>query len=105
MIKDIYNDMDAKLITSITTPMQNKEDSWFWILEESGSFSVRSCYRKIQGEQTWEHASFWLKLWSLELPGKVISFIWRVCKLCLPIVVNLAMRRVQIDPNCTWCLV
>ncbi|XP_074326652.1 uncharacterized protein LOC141664593 [Apium graveolens] len=35
------------------------------------------CNGIIQGEQYWELASFWKNLWSLELPGKVINFVWR----------------------------
>lgn len=104
VLHDICTDRDVQLIKRIPTPLQQTEDSWFWILEESGSFSVKSCYRRIQGEQVWPHALFWRKIWSLELPGKIINFMWRVCKSCLPTAVALAAKRVQIDKKCTWCL-
>lgn len=68
-------------------------------------FSVKSYYRKIQGEQIWPQASFWKKVWGLELPRKVIKFMWPVCQLCLPTIVALAMKRVQVDPICAWYLV
>lgn len=56
------------------------------------------------GEQSWTNAGFWKKLWSLDLPGKIISFMWRVCRMCLPTAVNLLKKRVEISSVCTWCL-
>ncbi|XP_074371437.1 uncharacterized protein LOC141712407 [Apium graveolens] len=87
ILQDIFNERDVQLIRSIPNPLQRNEDSWFWIMEESGLFSVKSC-RRIQGQQNWVHTDFWKKVWSLELPGKVINFIWRVCKSCLPTVAH-----------------
>lgn len=102
---DVCNGRDAQLIRSIPNPLQEQEDSWYWILEATGLFSVKSCYRRIHGEQHWDPASFWRKVWSLELPGKVINFVWRVCRYVLPTAVALATKRVQIDQKCLWRLV
>ncbi|WOG86655.1 hypothetical protein DCAR_0205872 [Daucus carota subsp. sativus] len=105
LLRDICNERDVQLIRSIPLARQREEDSWYWILEESGLFSVKSCYRRIQGEQNWENAAFWKRIWNLELPGKVINFIWRVCRSVLPTAMALAAKRVQIDTRCSWCLV
>ena len=66
VLKYICNERDAELIRKIPLSINCEEDSWFWILEASGVFSVRSCYRKVQGEQVWDQSVFWKKLWTLE---------------------------------------
>ncbi|XP_017251140.1 uncharacterized protein LOC108221791 [Daucus carota subsp. sativus] len=57
VLQDICNHRDATL--RIFRFQCRTEDSWFWILEKSGCFSVKSCYRKLQGEQDWPLAAFW----------------------------------------------
>lgn len=105
VLHDVCNERDTELIKRIPIPVSGREDSWFWLFEDKGCFSVKSCYRRLQGEQVWTNAEFWRKLWSLELPGKVINFVWRLCRDCLPTTVNLATKRVQIELKCPWCLV
>lgn len=50
------------------------------------------------------HKDFWKKVWSLNLPGKVINFLWRVCRAFLPTAASLVEKRVQVDIRCQWCL-
>lgn len=64
---------------------------------------MRSCNRKLPGEYSTESGNFWKKLWSLKLPGKVINFLWRVCKGCLPTTQALAQKQVVVDARCPWC--
>lgn len=104
VLLDVLNERDVHLIRKIPIPGRQGPDSWFWFVDDSGMFSVKSCYRQIMGEQTWTSAEFWRKLWSLDLPGKIISFMWRVCRMCLPTAVNLVKKRVEISNVCTWCL-
>lgn len=79
------------------------EDSWYWLLDDKGEFSVRSCYRQLIGEREGNDRGFWKKLWSLNLPGKVVNFLWRVCQNVLPTARELAKKRVQIQQVCSWC--
>lgn len=103
ILNDLCNDRDKQLIQRVPIPSKNKPDSWFWLLDDKGIFTMKSCYRLIQGEMETPHARFWRKMWSLKLPGKIINFLWRVCKLCLPTAVRLSSRSVQIDTVCQWC--
>lgn len=50
-----------------------------------------------------DYAGFWKKFWSLNMPGKVLNFLWRVCKACLPTAVALVSKRVDISAICPWC--
>lgn len=67
-------------------------------------FSVKSCYRRLVGEQSCPKAKFWKRLWSLELPAKVTNFVWRVCRAVVPTAVALVEKKVQMDIRCSWCL-
>lgn len=75
ILQDICNERDINLIKQIPIPMRKKEDTWFWLLDGTGTFTVKSCYRKIQREIECPDRSFWKKVWSLKLPGKVSNFI------------------------------
>ena len=103
ILNDICNDRDAELIKRIPLPAFDKQDSWFWLFDDKGVFTVKSCYRKLQGEQNTSQGAFWKKLWAIKLPGKVVNFMWRACNSCLPTTVALVTKRVQIDIKCPWC--
>lgn len=79
------------------------EDSWYWIFDEKGEFKVKSCYNQLRGERNMVNANFWRKLWSLKLPGKIIHFIWRACRMCLPTAVDLKSKHASIESSCSWC--
>ena len=58
IIRDLCNDRDRELITSVILPTNKRGDDWYWILETKGNISVRSSYRKLQGEYPKPHADF-----------------------------------------------
>lgn len=91
------------MINRIPLSVNVRHDSWFWLLDPTGLFTVKSCHKKLVGEQTGSEAQFWKKLWSLDLPTKVTNFIRRACRAMVPTAVALADKRVQIDTNCSWC--
>lgn len=45
MLNDLCNERDRALVYQVPIPMRSKNDSWFWLPESKGEFSVRSCYR------------------------------------------------------------
>ena len=50
-----------------------------------------------------EHSLVWNKIWSLNVPPKVRTFLWRACSNCLPTRDNLHQRRVSVEPHCEIC--
>lgn len=94
ILVDICNERDRNLIRRIPLSNSQENDEWMWLPEDKGCFTVRSCYRLLQGEIEAPLAQFWRKLWNLQLPGKIIYFLWRVCSLCLPTASRLAMKHV-----------
>lgn len=49
VLNDIFNNRDIELITRIPIPSEDRDDSWFWLSDSKGKFSVRTCYRWLQG--------------------------------------------------------
>lgn len=104
ILRDIFDERDISWIRRIPLSVNVQQDSWFWLLEQTGLFTVKSCNMKLVGEQTGSQTQFWKKLWSLDLPGKVINFMWRACRAVIPTAIALAEKRVQIDTKCSWCI-
>lgn len=75
VIDDVCNSSDIELIKHIPIPIVDTPDLWFWQFDDSGKFTIKSCYRWIQGEGDGTYRRFWNKLWSLKLPCKVTNFI------------------------------
>lgn len=103
ILNDICNERDRELIKQIPIPGRRREDSWFWLFDAKGNFTVRSCYRRLRGESECLNGVFWRKLWGLRLPGKVINLIWRACRSCLPTATALAGKNVNVPMLCSWC--
>ena len=61
----------------------------------------QSCSREHSSASQDQH--LWKKLWSLNVPPKVRTFMWKACCNVLPTKSNLAQRKVQIDPKCSFC--
>lgn len=43
VLNDLCNDRDKRLIKQIPIPIRSRSDSWYWILDDKGEFSVKSC--------------------------------------------------------------
>jgi hypothetical protein len=83
-----------------------------WIGNTNGKYSVKSAYHlekeriaRNQGEcSTSSHYQrVWKRIWSLEVPGVVRTFLWRMCTNSLPHKANLFKRKVTPDALCPLC--
>lgn len=90
-------------ICVIPLPIVPKLDTWVWLLDDKGVFTVKSCYRRLRGECDTQNILFWRKVWRLQLPNKVINFIWRACNNVLPTATELIKKKVSVLSNCSWC--
>lgn len=41
VLADISDERDSDLIKNIPLPMRERQDSWFWLLDEKGCFTLR----------------------------------------------------------------
>ncbi|XP_055959787.1 uncharacterized protein LOC130014852 [Mercurialis annua] len=103
LVRDVFNDNDAENILSIPISCRRLEDGWRWNFEPKGNFSVKSCYRVINGEYGGEVNPVWNKIWRLSVPLHVRNFIWRASSGYLPTAKSLATRHVFINDQCVVC--
>lgn len=57
VLNDILNERDMGLVRQIPVTKQRK-DIWFWLFDDKGVFTVRSCYRKLRGELDYSDGAF-----------------------------------------------
>lgn len=57
-VRDIFNERDVELILKIPLSARDS-DVWFQYHDAEGRFTVRSCYRQLQGEQSMSYKEFW----------------------------------------------
>nr|DAD30368.1 TPA_asm: hypothetical protein HUJ06_009219 [Nelumbo nucifera] len=88
MIHEIFGPRDASAILNIPLSYASQEDRLIWHFSPNGVYSVKSGYRVARDLNTTISqaviSSGWDKLWKLPIPPKVKSFVWRVCRECLP---------------------
>lgn len=49
VLNDVCNERDRNLIQQIHIINNNNGDSWYWLLDDKGEFSVMNCYRHLRG--------------------------------------------------------
>ncbi|KAH9753855.1 putative reverse transcriptase/RNA-dependent DNA polymerase [Citrus sinensis] len=87
--------MDRDLILRIPLSSGRDADSWYWLPDPKGLYTVRSCYRMLDQKLSPPSSSVWRKLWQLPVPPKVKNFLWRAMANVLPTADNLRQRRVE----------
>ncbi|XP_076927910.1 uncharacterized protein LOC143591643 [Bidens hawaiensis] len=81
-----------------------KADTWRWIGDSSGKFSVQRL-RGFMAEALYGIGWVSNDFWDRWLPIKVNCFIWRLMKYRIPVAVNLISRgMVSVSPECHTCV-
>jgi hypothetical protein len=86
-------------------------DSWRWVPDTNGIFSVKSCYNTLLAfryttEVEEEIMLALRKLWNTDNPSKVQVFGWRLLLKRLPTRAAISSRGILINPhdlNCVFC--
>ncbi|XP_031120872.1 uncharacterized protein LOC116024110 [Ipomoea triloba] len=104
ILRDIFNPIDVERILQIPVS-PHYEDSWFWLGDPKGSYSVKHGYRRMIGDFEIAPGNFdkWLHLWKIKCPAKWRTFVWRALSNTLPTTINLIIKRVEVDPSCPMC--
>ena len=103
LIQDLFNHRDQTLILNIPLSIPRIDGSWYWLIDNKGSYLVKSGYLSLQEEVTDERSILWKKLWKLNIPPKVMNFMWRMLSGFLPTADILRGCRLQVDPSCPIC--
>ncbi|KAM6545103.1 hypothetical protein CsatB_025839 [Cannabis sativa] len=107
IVKDLFSPQDAAIILGIPLHHSIVNDSWYWLAEKNGFYSVRSAYNSLQQlkhhSDSPEASSFWKFLWSLKVPLKAKDLVWRAASNCLASKRNLCIKKVLVDSSCPFC--
>ena len=103
---------EAALIKAIPLSLEDYEDKLFWSRSSNGVYSVKLGYKLIIESEMKDNPTtsnlsstkkVWKGIWSLRIPNRVKTLIWRVGSDTLPTRVNLRKRRLLIDDSCPHC--
>ena len=102
----------CKQILSLPLNHLDSQDTLVWTENKAKTFSVKTAYRvalRLKSVALAEHSSVrahgvtWGKIWKLNVPPKVRTFLWRARSNCLPTRDNLCRRKVQVKATCELC--
>ncbi|ONH95057.1 hypothetical protein PRUPE_7G049300 [Prunus persica] len=104
-----------RLLHLIPLSVNYHKDRWMWHYTTNGIYSLKSGYRlEISKKKDCSGAvgssleprvqnAFWRKVWSQEVPQKILYFNWRAIKNYLPCRSNLLKRKIISEDSCPIC--
>ncbi|XP_031108426.1 uncharacterized protein LOC116012895 [Ipomoea triloba] len=101
---DIFSPTDVERILKVPVSL-DYEDSWFWVGDPGGTYTVKQGYRNTIGNFESSPGDFdkWSHLWKIKSPAKWKTFLWKALSNVLPTTTNLILKRVEVDPACPMC--
>ncbi|XP_062112468.1 uncharacterized protein LOC133823623 [Humulus lupulus] len=83
ILQDLFTERDKELIYQIPLGSNDNHDSWYWLYEKNGVYSVKSAYKMLQKNKgSWSpsaNSGFWRGIWQLKVPPKVKNMnCWRL---------------------------
>ncbi|XP_074346913.1 uncharacterized protein LOC141685724 [Apium graveolens] len=107
ILRDMFNVRDQQCIKQIQLVASNNEDVVYWGKEVSGHYTVRSAYRLLQEQKDmWNSVnltSTWRKTWRIKSPPEMLNFMWRSLSNCLPTMMMLRQKNVDVNSLCQVC--
>ena len=112
VVDNIFLPHETSLIKAIPLCSGDCEDNLFWCRNSNGVYSVKSSYMMIlENEMKDSHSSsdlsmtrkVWRGVWSLRIPNRVKTLLWRAGSETLPTKENLWKRRILSDASCPNC--
>lgn len=106
-VQQNFHDGDIQLILQTRIPQSNIRDRIAWMGSCNGEYTVKSGYRYWASQST-STASVnvskgWNKIWQVQLPHKVRTFLWRFCKNTIPVRYLLRSKGVVMSISCPMC--
>lgn len=104
--RDLFNNEDIQHILKIPLSITRGEDTWLWLDDTKGTYTVKSAYRRVCQEYARDQLTGdidWLKMWSLAVAPKVKNFLWRAMRSCIPTLLNLRQKKIEVYPICPIC--
>uniref|UniRef100_A0A803QHJ4 Reverse transcriptase domain-containing protein n=1 Tax=Cannabis sativa TaxID=3483 RepID=A0A803QHJ4_CANSA len=104
MVRQWFREEDARRILNINLPRVLTNDSWLWLPEPSGNFSVSSAYKLLKNIGSGvEEDKKWRLLWGSKIHNRLKMLWWRILSNCLPTRERLGMSIPLTDLQCPIC--
>jgi ribonuclease HI len=113
LISDLFLHFEAEQITQIPITNLTRPDEFSWPMTKDGSYTVRSGYQAILDWKDMASSDangsahsqnpIWKKLWSLKIPPKYTTLMWRILNNALPVQKNLTKKGINCYPLCQRC--
>nr|POF08360.1 putative ribonuclease h protein [Quercus suber] len=112
VIDNTFLPSDASRIKAIPLSLTNCDDCVFWPRNPNGIFSVKSGYKLLMESELDDFLTtsdqsmskkVWKGIWSLRIPNRVKSLMWRAGLDSLPTRANLRKRRLINEDTCPHC--
>ncbi|KAF4391741.1 hypothetical protein G4B88_005627 [Cannabis sativa] len=94
---------DAQTILNIDLPNDKIDDSWMWLGEHNGNFSIKSAYRMIKGHDPNHEEGVWKLIWNSPIHSRLKFLWWQVYRDILPTKGRLANILQDIQVTCPLC--
>ncbi|KAM6552088.1 hypothetical protein CsatB_001896 [Cannabis sativa] len=104
LVRNWFRDEDAQRILNINLPTSMTNDSWLWLPDPIGNFSVNSAYkllknigRNLEGDRHWRY------IWGAKTHSRLKMFWWRILSNCLPTRERIGCSIPLMDMLCPLC--
>ena len=112
-MEGLFHEEEADLIKQISLGRSEAEDILFWPYTSNGLYSCKSGYKFLKTEEelmerahdsaTTKDIQVWKQIWSMNVPQKVKTLLWRACHEAMPTKHALFRRRITEDDLCVRC--
>ena len=110
LVRALYLPQQANDILQIPIPKSNfAQDKLMWKHSSSEEYQVNIAYDLINSE-TWKNSRsntldqvIWTKVWKVQVPLKVNTFIWKLLQDCIPTFCCLRHRAILVTTLCPLC--
>ncbi|CAL1400519.1 unnamed protein product [Linum trigynum] len=87
----------------LVDPMSTEDDTLIWKESSNGTFTTKSPYKSMDNPEQGYPDALWKKIWRLNTPERVRTFIWIAAKGCLATNSVRKYRHLTEDGKCSLC--
>ena len=94
MVEGLFHEEEAKLIKKIPLSCFASEDILYWPYSSNGLYNCKLGYKFLKMEEELmdrahdstidEDTQVWKRMWSMNVPQKVKTLLWRACREAMP---------------------